>query len=509
MRILTVATILFACSCASTKSAEGGGEGGSGAFPGSAGGQNGGGFVNGGAGFNGAGGFVNGAGGFVNGGSGFFSGGSGFLSGGSGFVNGGSGFVNGGSGFVNGGSGFANGGAGLNGAGGDNGSAGQNGGGGQNGSVTACPGQNLLPVPDDPSVRGPWDVGVKTAKIGRLTVEIVYPALPGSTTNATEATYDIRKWLPPQEQSKVPDSHSPAVGPIGGHLFRDVPIDDQHGPYPVVIFVHGTASFRIASGTTVTQWASRGFVVMNADYPGLFLTDQLNAACGYPQTGAQDIKGDVNTQIQALTNPSGDVAFLAGHIDMTRLAIGGHSQGACETATELSTLANVQVVLPMSGSSTVTNPNPALKSIMWIAGIDDKVIGYNSSLIGNLVCAAATSDTQAWTASPGPPNVTKRLMGITGGGHLVPTDLCQTNAQGKNAIQEAQADGVCGINTAVIIGLPALFDCGTIAMADGLKAVDYASTAALEETLHCQDRSAQFANLKANLPMVGDFQHAP
>jgi hypothetical protein len=88
------------------------------------------------------------------------------------------------------------------------------------------------------------------------------------------------------------------------------------------------------------------------------------------------------------------------------------------------------------------------------------------------------------------------------------TDLCQRNVLGRNAIEEAKADGVCGIDSAVIIGLPALFDCGTIDMATGIKAVDYATTAALEEALMCKDRSAQFANLRANVPSVGDFQEA-
>lgn len=67
----------------------------------------------------------------------------------------------------------------------------------------------------------------------------------------------------------------------------------------------------------------------------------------------------------------------------------------------------------------------------------------------------------------------------------------------------------CGIDTAVIIGLPALFDCGTLDLAAGVSAVNYVSTAALEETLHCKDRSAQFDGLRATVPSVGDFRHAP
>jgi hypothetical protein len=117
-------------------------------------------------------------------------------------------------------------------------------------------------------------------------------------------------------------------------------------------------------------------------------------------------------------------------------------------------------------------------------------------------------DTDAYNNSPGPP-VTKRLVGVTGGGHLLPSDLCQTNAQGNNAVQEAQADGVCGIGSAVIIGLPALFDCGTVSLADGFHDVGYVSTAAFEETLHCRDESALLANLTTALPQVGDYHHSP
>jgi hypothetical protein len=374
-----------------------------------------------------------------------------------------------------------------------------------------CAGQNLLAVPDDPRMRGPWDVGVKTAMIGRTTVEVLYPAQAGSSAGMPEATYNLKDWLPPQERSKVPDDHSPPVGPIGGHLYRDVPIDGDHGPYPIVIFIHGTASMRIASLSTNVQWASRGFVVLAADYPGLGLLDQLNSACGYPTTGDQDIAGDVQAQLTALANPSGDLAMLAGHVDTTRVGISGHSQGACVSAT-LSTLTGVQIVMPLAGATNVSAA-PGLKSIFWLAGLSDMVIGYDSVLLGSSVCPAnpgpATDDVDAYTASPGSPAVTKRLVGITGGGHLAPTDLCQKNMQGLNAIQESEADGVCGIDTAVIIGLPALFDCGTIDWMAGVAATNYGTTAALEETLQCRDRTAQFANMQAMVPIIGDYRHDP
>ncbi len=387
-------------------------------------------------------------------------------------------------------------------------------------SVTACGSDKLLATPEDPSARGPWDVGVQTATVGRLTVEVFYPAQAGSTAGMAETTYDMRQWLPKDQQALVPTMYATPLGPVGGHLFRGVPIDASYGPYPVVVAIHGTASIRVASISAYTQWASRGFVVVSADYPGLVLTDELCAtadcmskskSCG--TVGKQDVTSDVTNQITALTTPTGDLAFLTGHIDMSRIGITGHSQGAC-IAASLSGDPHVEIVMPMAGSLNVISSS-TLKSLIFIAGMADSVIGYSADKIGNFVCVpasgqkGATSDTGAYTASPGPP-ITKRLVGITGGGHLVVTDLCQDNSRKNNSIQEAKADNVCGISTAVDgIGIPTLFDCGTAAFADGVKAVNYASTAALEETLHCQDRSAQFTNLKTALPVVGDFEHMP
>jgi pimeloyl-ACP methyl ester carboxylesterase len=372
----------------------------------------------------------------------------------------------------------------------------------------SCDATRLLDVPDDPMTRGPWDVGVRTVRIGRLTAEVFYPGQPGSAAGQPDATYDLRDWLPLQERSKVPDANSPLVGPIGKHLYRDLPIDSEHGPYPVVVMIHGTASLRIASGSTNTHWASRGFVVIAADYPGLMLTDQLNSSCGYAVTGAQDLPGDVQAQLDALTQATGDLSFLSERVDMTRLGIAGHSQGACVAATLAST-PNVQIVLPFTGSTPVV-PSPSLKSILWFAGMSDTVIGYDAIAIGNLVCSNfPVSNVNGFERSPGQPTITKRLVGVTGGGHLVPTDLCQENAVGRNAVEEAQADGVCGVASAVIIGLPALFDCGSITLEKGIDALNYASTAALEETLLCKDRTQAFANMRTAVPQIGDFRHEP
>jgi hypothetical protein len=283
-----------------------------------------------------------------------------------------------------------------------------------------------------------------------------------------------------------------------------------------VIFMHGTASFRIASGSTQTHWASRGFIVVAADYPGLMLADQLcTAGCPCTASGAPDYPGDFQAQITALTTPAGDLAFLGTRADMSRIALAGHSVGGCTVAANTA-LANVQVVMPFSSAAPVPTAAPAgaaLKSTLFLAGMADTVFNYATGAgIGDIVCPFSNNGavTDAYNASAGPPAVKKRLVGVTGGGHLTPSDLCQVNAQGNNAIQVLHNHMMCGVDSVAVFGLPRLFDCGATGFdwQAGVKDTNYATTAALEETLMCQDRTAQFASLKTNLPTVGDFKEA-
>jgi len=371
-------------------------------------------------------------------------------------------------------------------------------------------------VPDDTSARGPWVVGVKTVHIGRLTVEVTYPAAAGSEAGKQETTYDVRDWLPknPTQASNftpIMDSESPAVKPVGGKLFRDLPLDETHGPYPVIIFMHGTASFRIASGTIQTLWASRGFVVLAADYPGLMLADQLcSAGCGCQASGMADYPGDFKAQVDALKAPSGEVAFLMGHVDTNHIGFSGHSVGGCTVAASAGTQ-GASVIIPLN-STAPTAASTGLKSTMYISGMADTVFAYKTGLsLGNAVCPMAQNAVNdGYNASAGPPDVKKRLVGVTDGGHLTPTDLCQKNAEGNNAITVLHNHHYCGVDAVAIVGLPTLFDCGANGFdwQVGVKDVGYASTAAFEETLQCRDRTAAFANIKTANPTIGDFQEA-
>jgi hypothetical protein len=366
-------------------------------------------------------------------------------------------------------------------------------------TVMGCGDSKLLPLPDDFTARGPWPVGQKTVKVGRLNVELMYPAKPGSEQGKQFLKVDLRTFLPMSEQKKVPDAEATI---IDGQTYADLPLDEEHGPYPVVIFVHGTASFRLGSWSTQALWASRGFVVAAADHPGLFLGDYLGSSCGIA-TPNQDLSADADDEIEALTAPSGDLAFLANHIDVKRLAFAGHSAGAYAVA-DFSTKPGVQIIIPLSGTKAVARSS-TLKAVLYVSGIDDAVLPYRPGGTGIGSILYPGNGTSAYNASPGPPAVKKRILGITGGGHLVVTDLCQTGPTGKSDLDTAAAHGVCGASSLNGLGLA---DCGSIDHTKGTKIVNDITTGVLEETLQCQNRAAAIAAVKSRFPEVGDFQEA-
>jgi hypothetical protein len=393
-------------------------------------------------------------------------------------------------------------GAGVMSAAGTPASAGSGGASGTSGdAIMGCGNSKLLALPEDLSARGPWPVGEKTVKIGRLeTVEIMYPAKLGSEQGKEVLKYDMRIFLPKGEETKVPDAEATFVDQM---TYRDLPLDEEHGPYPIAIFVHGTASFRIGSFSTQALWASRGFVVVAADHPGLYLGDYLGGQYCGQTVPSEDLSADVDAELAALAAPSGELAFLANHIDPMRVGIAGHSAGAYASA-GFSTKPGVQLIMPLSGTKAVSS-SATLKSVLFISGIADTVLPYKPGGFGVGSLLYAGNATDAYNDSPAPPKVKKRLVGITGGGHLVVTDLCRKGPQGKADLDVAAAHGVCGASQLNSLGLA---DCGMIDREKGTKIVNDASTGVLEETLQCQDRAALLSTLMMRYPDVGEYKEA-
>ena len=171
--------------------------------------------------------------------------------------------------------------------------------------------QGLRPDAPPYAIHGPYGVGARNFSIasGDSTVDITvwYPAL--NPTNAKEEiTYQISE--------KLGDV---ASQPITGRALAEASPDVAQGPYPLVIFSPGLAGWRQANSYLLEHLASYGLVAIAADPRGETFEEFWQGAATRPL--------DLRTVIayaEQLTAANGQ---LAGLIDMTRIAMVGHSSG--------------------------------------------------------------------------------------------------------------------------------------------------------------------------------------
>lgn len=325
-------------------------------------------------------------------------------------------------------------------------------------SGASCGDASLLASPRDLAARGPWPVGVRTIVADGLVLEVWYPARAGGDRGVPLVRYDLREAMPPTEAAKIPDAANPS---IGCECARDLPVDDSHGPYPVVVFLHGAASFRAQSTFLMTHWASRGFVVVAPDLPGI----GLKAALGGEEQAAPLWAPNQVLDLLAAAGEPDPLAFVRASLGKGR-ALVGHSLGSI-LAGSVVDRREVEVRIAMAGFA---QPD-GTASWLVLAGDHDGI-------------AYAPDIAHQFSTQPRP----SRLAVVHGAGHLAFSDLCTLGADRGGAIAIARKYGV---------PVPPLLEQLAV---DGCRATDapFAATApliraltagVLEERLHC-DRSA-------------------
>ncbi len=359
-------------------------------------------------------------------------------------------------------------------------------------STSGCDGARLRALPADLAAPGPWPVGVRTLRVAGLRVEIWYPARPGSEAGQVPVAYDLAEVLPPADARRLAAA-GVTLPLVPCACVRDLPLDDTHGPYPLVLFVHGLTLFRFESVTLTAHWASRGFVVVAADFPGATLADALT------DQPRRDPTADAARLLDALAaaaapapaavgGAADPLAFLAGYLDTKRLGITGHSLGG-EVASRLSR-SRGDVVITMAERGV--EPNARRFATLVVGALDDRVERYARQQRG-------------YAGSPAP----KRLVGITGAGHMSFSDVCSVAVERGGLTAVAHASGVRMKGF-----LARLADHGctqiTLAPARAWTVIRAVTSAALEEVLYCRPDTARvFDELRARYPDVGELRIDP
>lgn len=209
-----------------------------------------------------------------------------------------------------------------------------------------------LPAPDAP---GPFAVGHTSfdasdpSRGGRtLPVDVWYPVDPDEAAGPATA-YPV-----------LPDGF---LGLPGVDLMSEAALEDapasQAGPFPLVVFSHGSGGVRFQSAFLTERLASHGFVVAAPDHVGNTAFDAfLGTADPFPVI-AVNRPADVSFVIDVLLARSADPAdALAGRVDPARIGVSGHSFGGFTALAVASGYANGVGAVP---------PDPRVDAIAPIA----------------------------------------------------------------------------------------------------------------------------------------------
>lgn len=171
------------------------------------------------------------------------------------------------------------------------------------------------PVPEalDTAVLGPYSVGRRTVTITdperedrTLTTDIWYPT---DTTDGDASTY----------------SFAPGIE-YDSEVALDAPPVSADGPFPLVVYSHGSGGLRYVASYFTETLASHGVVVVAPDHAGNTTIDQFLGASDPTEVVAANRPADVSVVITAVLDGSAD-SEVSDAVDPDEIAVTGHSFG--------------------------------------------------------------------------------------------------------------------------------------------------------------------------------------
>jgi len=184
----------------------------------------------------------------------------------------------------------------------------------------------------DVHANGPFTAGVRVIRYTKSSV----------VTPSQNRVLDTVIWYPAVA----------GAGPIDPtyNAVVDAPLDNSGGPYPLLMFSHGSCGIPTQSTFLLPQLASHGFIVAAPPHPGNTLLEFPD--CGTEQAqfaSVQERPQDILFVLNALLAANGDqLSPFFGTIDANRLGMSGHSFGGFTTYLVTAMEPRFKVAIPMA-----------------------------------------------------------------------------------------------------------------------------------------------------------------
>jgi predicted dienelactone hydrolase len=197
----------------------------------------------------------------------------------------------------------------------------------------------------DTRADGPFAAGVR----------IVTFTKPSEVDPEVDRVLDTTIWYPAP----------PGSGPVdpGYDAVVDAPLDLSGGPYPLVMFSHGSCGYPEQSIFLTALLAQHGFMVVAPPHPGNTIYDFPTCSSGTAIVNAvQERPRDILYVLdQMLLADADPLSPFVGAIDETRLGMMGHSFGGFTTYRVLALDTRFDVAVPLApavpGTQFVTVPS--------------------------------------------------------------------------------------------------------------------------------------------------------
>ena len=272
------------------------------------------------------------------------------------------------------------------------------------------------PMEYTPIEAGPYQVGVTTITINDasrnrpLTVDVWFPLTEGVTGDAHQYT------LLPGVYYESPDAISADAASISAD-----------GPFPLVVYSHGSGGLRYIHSSYTEAIASYGYVVVAPDHTGNTAVDRLGNAETEFDVTALNRPNDVKAVIDAMLDPARpEAAGFVASVDPERIAVTGHSFGGFTTYAMVSGYTNslgtfaadprVDAIIPLApatgdGTRLLTDADLAKITVpaLVMVGTNDQTTPVDPNV------------TRAWELTGSSPHIRVEFVD---GQHQTFTDLC-------------------------------------------------------------------------------------